>query len=161
MLFRSLPVVQAPLPWAGETFVNIYASWQHNIAVYACDSLGQTLYGLLGTVYMADSVDAVCALTRPLVADEFVIAHDLNSNEQLLLATKVINPVPQHLTVAYAADEAVHLSWSAVEGAAFYHIYASFDAVNFFFTGFVTPETHFILPPSGEPKQFYRVTAFR
>ena len=156
-----LPAVQTPLPWAGENFVNIFASWQHNIAVYACDSLGQTLYGLLGTVYMADSVDAVCALNRPLVADEFVIAHDLNSNEQLLLATQVINPAPQHLTLAYAVDETVHLSWSAVEGAAFYQIYASFNAVNFFFTGMVTHETHFTVPPSGEPKQFYRVTAVR
>lgn len=156
-----LPAVQTPLPWAGEILVNIFASWQHNIAVYACDSLGQTLTELLGTVYMADSVDAVCLLNRPLIADEFVIAHDLNSNEQLLLATQVINPVPQHLAIAYAADETVHLSWSAVEGAAFYQIYASFDAVNFFFTGMATPETHFIMPPSGEQKQFYRVTAVR
>jgi hypothetical protein len=156
-----LPVIQAPLPWAGENSVSIYATWQHNIAVYACDSLGQAISELLGTVNMVDSVDAVCTLTRSLVADEYVIAHDLISNEQLLLATKVINPVPQHLTIACVADGTVRLAWSAVEGASFYRIYASLDAQNFFFTGFVTPETHFIMPPSGEPKQFYRVTAFR
>jgi len=156
-----LPALQAPLPWAGENLVNIYASWHHNVSVYACDSLGQVLTELLGTVYLADSVEAVCTLNRSLMAGEFIIAHDLNTNEQLLLATQVIHPVPQRLTIACAADETIHLRWDAVEGAAFYQIYASFDAENFFFTGLVTPETHFVLPPSAEPKQFYRVTAVR
>ncbi|MBM3324859.1 MAG: hypothetical protein FJY66_04245, partial [Calditrichaeota bacterium] len=60
-----VPVIQVPLPWEGDTFVMLHATWDHDIAVWTTDPLGEILFEQLGMVHMVGGVDAECMLMRP------------------------------------------------------------------------------------------------
>ncbi|RPH92342.1 T9SS C-terminal target domain-containing protein [candidate division KSB1 bacterium] len=84
-----MPALQEPLPRAGDASVSIYGTWQHAIAVHTCDSLADTLYQLIGSVQMTHGINAVCALSAPLGAGQFIIPVDLETGERPLLPTEV------------------------------------------------------------------------
>lgn len=87
------PVIQHPLPWQGDISVMLHATWDHDIAVWATDSLGQILFEELGMIHMVGGVDAECMLMRPLEADEFIVAMDMNTGERSQ-ATEVRSAAP-------------------------------------------------------------------
>jgi len=155
------PSIQVPLPWAGDTVVSLFATWDHDIAVWATDSLGQILFEELGMTHMFSGVDGECMLSRPLLAEEFVLPIDMQTGERLRLATKVINPIPQEVTIVLEAPGMLHLRWEAVPGAEYYAIYKALEPFEFppepsFFT-----ETNEIVLPLADEVKFYRVTAVR
>jgi len=83
------PRIQAPLPVGGDQAVQLYASWSHDIQVWATDSLGQNLNELLGTMQMTSGVDAECPLSRPLVEGEYILPIDQTTGKRPRLATQV------------------------------------------------------------------------
>ncbi len=83
------PHIQAPLPVGGDQAVQLYASWSHDIQVWAADSLGQNLSELLGSTLMSGGVDAVCPLSRALLEGEFIIPTDQTTGQRPRLATRV------------------------------------------------------------------------
>ncbi|MFZ5432441.1 MAG: hypothetical protein ACOZB3_01585 [Calditrichota bacterium] len=153
------PVIQSPLPWAADTVVQLFATWLHSIEVWSTDSLGQTFFEPL-CVYFMPHIDGTATLMRPLLAGEFVLPVDATSGARPRLATKVTDPTPRNLTLAYDPDGQLHLRWEAVEGAESYHIYGSADGVNYGWTGDIVDTTEFVLPLLDE-RFFYQVKAVR
>ena len=150
-------------PWEGEMTVRLLASWDHPIEVYATDSLGQNNFEDLGWTYM-EMPHMSCELFRPLMAGEFIIAEDAENGRKLKLATRVIDPTPQDVTISLfdPAAQIYILRWEAVPGANYYNIYESYDPMVFPpepMYGSTTNEMH-ILAPIGE-KLFYQVTAMK
>jgi len=147
-------------PWAGEISVKLLATWGHPVEVNATDSLGQPPYEPLGNVWM-EMPHMECWLSRPLMVGEFIIAKDMETGTRLDLATKVIDPTPEELTIHVQAAGLLHLIWEAVPGANYYYVHESFDPMDF--TGATTYTTHtneFYLPMMpAVTKLFYRVTA--
>lgn len=158
------PHIQVPLPIEGDDFVQIFASWNHDIEVYATDSLGEILYEQLGTVAMFDGVDAECPLYRPLVEGEFVLSIDAGTGARLNLATKVGSFAPKNLTIHLETFEIpmLYLRWDEVPGADHYLIFESEDPMDFTgATTHISMTNEFTLPlPYGE-KWFYQVKAVR
>lgn len=155
-----VPVIQVPFPWEGDTFVMLHATWDHDIGVWATDPSGQFLYEQLGMIHMVDGVDAECVLIRPLMAEEFVLAMDMQTGDRSG-PVQVINPVPQEVTLFQDVPGVLHLRWEAVAWAEYYAIYKSNDPFEFppepsFFT-----ETNEIVLPLADEVKFYRVTAAR
>ncbi|MFH1011052.1 MAG: T9SS type A sorting domain-containing protein [bacterium] len=83
------PHIQVPLPVEGDQVVQLFATWMHNIQVWASDSLGENLSELLGSVQMTNGVDAECALSRILVEGEYILPVDQTTGQQPRLATRV------------------------------------------------------------------------
>ncbi len=155
------PDVQYPMPWVGEDFVQLFAPWDHFIDVYSTDSLGQTLYELLGTTQMTGGVDAECMLSRPLMEGEFVLAVDAGTGDRIRCATKVIDPVPKEFTIHYLSGVLL-LQWDEVPGVDHYNIYQSDDPVEFSLEPtFISYTNEFALPMMPNEKLFFRVTAER
>ena len=148
-------------PWEGEISVQLMASWDHPIDVYATDSLGQTLFEPLGNTYM-EMPHMACGLFRPLMAGEYIIAQDMENGRKLKLATRVIDPTPQGLTVGIEDLTMLTLRWEAVPGADYYNIFESFDPMDF--TGatvYFTDTNEFSLPMPPDDKLFYQVKAMK
>jgi hypothetical protein len=146
-------------PWAGDMSVPLFATWNHTIQVWTSDSLGEVYGEFLGGVLMGAGVNEECALVRTLLAGEFVIAVDQVDGSQLSLATRVIDPAPQKVTLSVMTDGALRLAWASVPGADHYLIYASEDAELYFETGLVAEEPEIILPLPSLLRQYYYVTA--
>lgn len=153
------PCIMEPVLWAGDITVPLFATWNHAIAVWTTDSLGEILDEPLITVFMSGGVHEECDLLRPLEAGEFIIAADELDGNRLALATPVIDPTPQKLTLVLTNAGELHLGWESVPGADYYRIYTSDDAESFFDTGLAPEENEIILPLPGAQRQFYRVTA--
>ncbi len=146
-------------PWENDVMVQLFASWDHPIEVWATDSLGQAMFEYLGNTYM-EMPHMECWLGRPLVAGEFIIAIDAENGRKLNLATKVIDPTPELVTLALESAAVLTLRWEKVPGADYYNVYESPDPMDF--TGAMiyfaeTNEFSLPLPPDG--KLFYQVTA--
>jgi hypothetical protein len=148
-------------PWAGEDVVMLFGSWDHSIEVWATDSLGEDLHEPLGNVWMEWGVHAECMLSRALEPGEFILAIDMETGGRLRLATKVIDPTPQNMTICFLPGVFV-LQWEEVLGADHYNIYESDDPELFpadpTYTAFIN---EFGLPMMPNEKLFYRVTAER
>jgi len=154
------PKIDDP-PWEGDMMVQLFASWDHPIEVWATDSLGQTMFEFLGSTHM-EMPHMECWLARSLMAGEYIIAIDAENGRKLNLATKVIAPAVHGLTISLfdAAAQDYILRWEAVPGANMYYIYESSDPMVFPpWPMYASPtnEMH-ILAPIGE-KLFYQVTA--
>lgn len=150
-------------PWENDFSVRLLASWDHPIDVYLTDSLGQTLFELLGNIHM-EMPHMDCWLEGSLMAGEYIIAIDMENGRKLNLATKVIDPTPQNVTISLfdPAAQIYILRWEAVPGADYYNVYESDDPMHFPTDptyGSTTNEMH-ILAPNGE-KFFYQVTAMK
>jgi hypothetical protein len=103
-----------------------------------------------------------CWLDRDLMAGEFIIAQDMENGRKLKLATRVIDPTPQGLTVGLEDLTILTLRWEKVPGADYYTVYESFDPMDF--TGAtihstLTNELDLPMPP--DAKVFYQVTAMK
>lgn len=156
-----LPAFIPPLPWMNDVMVMVYAPFQHQVTVWATDSLGETLLQPLGSVFMAGGVEAECMLLRPLLPAEFIIPMDETTGARPRLATRVVDSQPRNLTIACTPDGSVHLRWDAVPGAAFYNIYVSEDGVNFVPMDIGAVTNEIILPMFSEERFYYYVTAVR
>ncbi|MBU1706304.1 hypothetical protein KKB28_00140 [bacterium] len=155
------PVIQVPLPWMGENAVMLHATWDHDIAVWTTDPMGEVLFEELGMTHMSVGVDAECMLIRPLMAEEYMLALDLQTGTKSQ-AEAVIDPTPQNVTICAFDLSTIWLRWDEVTGATSYNIYESENPMDF------PPEPTYstitneipIPSPIGE-KLFYRVTAER
>ncbi|MBM3324858.1 MAG: T9SS type A sorting domain-containing protein, partial [Calditrichaeota bacterium] len=94
------PHIQVPLPVEGNQVVQLFATWMHNIQVWASDSLGENLSEMLGAAQMSDGVDAECALSRALVEGEFILPVDQTTGQRPRLATRVGRDVSTDETVS-------------------------------------------------------------
>jgi len=83
------PVIQTPLPVAGDQTVQVFATWSHSINVWQTDASGQTLINLLGSVTMQPAVDAVCELTRALGEGEYIVPVDQNNGMRPMTPVRV------------------------------------------------------------------------
>ncbi len=155
------PVIQVPLPWIGENTVMLHATWDHDISVFLTDPLGEILYEELGMTHMSVGVDAECMLIRPLMAEEYMLALDLQTGTKSQ-AVGVIDPTPQNVTINVFDPGTIWLRWEEVSGATSYNIYESDNPIDFPLEPTYTTITNDIpiLSPIGE-KLFYRVTAGR
>lgn len=131
------------------------------MAVWITDASGDTLITQVGLQEMIPGIEVECPLSQPLEAGDYVLPVEIESGERPDLPTRVIDPVPHGLTICYGFDENLHLRWSAIEGAVFYRVYMSDDAVNFWDSGLITPDTTITLPVEPEMMRFYRITAMR
>ncbi|MBU0509566.1 hypothetical protein KKH27_12120 [bacterium] len=156
---RFTPAIQYPPLWAGEMMVMLHGSWEHDIAVFASDSMGEVLFDQVGFVHMGPGIDMECPLLRPLLPGEFVIPVDMYDNRRPRLATPVVDPTPRSLTLFFDFDGQLHLRWEAVAGADHYLIYTSTDAISFGWTGDIAQTNEFVFPVPPEDVLFYRVTA--
>ena len=155
-----VPVIQVPFPYEGDTFVMLHATWDHDIAVWTTDPLGQVLFEELGMTHMVGGVDAECMLMRPLEAGEFILAMDMNTGDRSG-PIRVGSLTPQEVTIIREGPGLLHLRWEAVSGADYYAVYKSNDPFEFppepsYFT-----ETNEIVLPLADEVKFYRVTAVR
>lgn len=148
-------------PWAGEEVVMLFGSWDHPIEVWATDSLGSDLYEPLCTVWMEWGVHAECTLPRALELGEFILAIDAETGGRLRLATKVVDPTPQNLTIHFLPGVLL-LQWDEVPGADHYNIYESDDPVEFSLEPtYISFTNEFAIPMPDPERWFYRVTAER
>jgi hypothetical protein len=146
------------VPWAGESTIQVLATWEHAVAVWTSDSLGEDLYESLCDLWMVIP-DMGCDLMRPLMAGEFIIAMDMENGRKLNLATKVIDPTPKELVLWLDSDGMLHLRWKEVPGASYYCIYKGLEPFEFPPEPTYYSETNEIVVPSADDKKFYRVTA--
>ncbi|MFH1011889.1 MAG: hypothetical protein V1784_11735 [bacterium] len=153
-------------PSAGDPLVQIFASWDHPVEVWATDSLGETFHEHLGSVWM-EMPHMDCGLMRPLMAGEFIIAMDMETGGHLALATKVAGPTPPaaptDVTIKYNATTGnVELRWTDT-GAPYYFVYRSTSPYNYSgstLLGWVPAGTGFYVDYAcANPKAFYYVTA--
>ncbi len=154
------PVIQYPLPWEGDISVMLHATWEHDIGVWTTDPLGEILMEPLGMIHMIGGVDAECMLMRPLMAEEFILAVDMQTGEWSS-PVQVMSLTPQEVTISLEGPGLLHLRWEAVPGADYYAIYKSNEPFEFppepsYFT-----ETNEIILPLADEVKFYRVTAVR
>ena len=170
MQFR--PAIQVPLPWAGENFVQIYGSWEHDIAVFSTDETGQIIFEDLGIVHMSPGIDAECPLIRPLLAGEYLRPMDMQTGKSTGV-TQVIDPTPQDFVIRYLTEEdEFEFCWLPVVGANYYQIWWTEDLNDpagwtefsppLFADGFETGTTDCwssVLPFRDENLHFFRVTA--
>jgi hypothetical protein len=154
------PVIQAPLPWPGDNSLNLFAAWEHDIAVQRTDSTGEMIYEQLGMTHIGPGINGICPLIRPLLPGEYIMPMDMQTGLQPH-PMMVEAPVPQGLVISVDPSVIIQLNWEEVPGAMHYAIYTSDDAVTFMDTGLRTTETCFEMPLSPMNKQFYRVTAIR
>ncbi|MBM3324334.1 MAG: hypothetical protein FJY66_01565 [Calditrichaeota bacterium] len=154
------PVIQVPLPWAGDFSVMLHATWEHDIGVFTTDPLGQFLWEPLGMTHMVAGVDAECMLLRPLMPEEFILAMDMQTGGKSS-PVQVINPVPQEVTMIRQSPALLHLRWDAVPGADYYAIYKSNEPFEFPPAPSYFSETNEIILPLADDVKFYRVTAVR
>ncbi len=105
---------------------------------------------------MMPGVDAECPLMRPLLAGEYVLAVDAETNQRLKIPTAVIDPTPHALTLYYF-DGMMSLHWNAVPGAEYYTVYSTIGGMEI--PLFDTPDTQAMLPLPLEARGFFRVTA--
>jgi hypothetical protein len=152
-------IIQTPRP--GNMSVQLLATWMHPIEVYSTDSLGETFHEPLGYITM-ELPHMECMLMRPLMAGEFVIARDMETGEQLSLATKVAcYAAPSDVTIKYDASlDIVQIRFTG-DDAPFYLLYRAPDIQG--------PYSHIATIPRGvgyyeehvgsQTKAFYRVTA--
>jgi len=155
-----LPVAGGNVPWAGDESVALYASWQHNIAVLATDSLGDLVFDELGSMLMLDNVHTVCPIARPLIAGEFILANDLANGEHLRLAMKVVDPTIDDLTISFG-DGLLRLDWGDVPGAGQYELLESVDDSEYFPTGISSAMSELELGPPLADIMHYEVAARR
>jgi hypothetical protein len=155
------PVIQTPLPWAGDSSVALFASWNHIIQVWATDSLGQARNSLLGSAFMSSGVDATCMLNRGLVEGEYIIAVDTTSGEHLDRPHRVTTPTPQGLTIRFIpADSTLELHWEEVPGATSYEICGSADG-HVFATQYISYTNSITIDLPSADKYFYCVKAVK
>jgi hypothetical protein len=155
------PAIQVPLPWPEDIWVNLYATWEHDIAVWTTDESGETLMEQLGMVHMAPGIDMECPLARPLLGGEYVMPLDIQTNQRGH-PIMVDAPAPQNLVMQIDPGGGVlMINWGPVEGAGQYAIWSSDDGVNFFDTGLRTTDPSLDMPLPPLEKQFYHVTAIR
>lgn len=158
-LISFKPCIMDEAPWAGDANVPLFATWNHTIQVWTSDSLGEVLGEALGAVFMGSRVHEECALLRALIAGEYIIAVDQIDGSRLSLATRVIDPTPQGLTMYVTPSGELCLRWESVSGASHYKIYASEDAVNYGDTGLTTVASQMVLPLYADNRHFFSVTA--
>jgi hypothetical protein len=148
------PVILEPAPWPGDQAVRIFATWQHQVSVFATDPSGQLFLQLLGTVLMAPGVHAECPLSRPLLSGEYIMAYDETSGHRSWPPEQVVNPTPTALTIQVLSPGALRLNWNPVPGATTYHIWTSSDGVNYVDSGLRTTEHSLVLPWLGDRTMF-------
>jgi len=158
------PVIQVPLPWIGESIVMLHATWEHDIEVWACDEMGEILYEMLGVTPMMDGVDAECMLSRPVMAEEYVLAMDTQTGTKSQ-AVGVIDPTPQGLTIYFTTEATfipIRLLWEKVPGADHYNVYESDDPMVFPpEPSYVTETNGIALPLIPGENRFFQVKAER
>ena len=168
------PAIQVPLPWAGENFVQIYGSWEHDIAVMSTDETGQIVFEDLGMVHMAPGIDAECPLIRPLFPDEYIRPVDMQTGKSTGV-TQVIDPTPQDFTIFYIPlEDVMEFCWKPVAGAGHYQIWWIDDLNDpagwtefsppLFADDFESGTTDCwstVLPLRTEERHFFRITASR
>jgi hypothetical protein len=155
-----VPVIQVPYPWPGDMSAMLHATWDHDIAVWTTDPLGEILLEELGMTHMLDGVDAECMLMRPLMAEEFILALDMQTGDRSG-PVQVINPVPQEMTITLDEAGMLHLRWEAVPGAEQYYIYKALEPFEYPPEPTYFSETNEIVLPVADDKKFYYVTAVR
>jgi hypothetical protein len=147
-------------PIAGDNFVSVFGTWNHEVGVYTTNEAGEVLFDLLGTVLFEDSVQYAMELARPLLAGEYIIPQDLVNGERSGCPTQVIFPPPTALVIGYDPEFGMlQLTWEAVPGALTYALHASDDGVEFYDTGIRSGTNQLEIPLPPMEIQFYRVTA--
>ncbi|MBU0693006.1 hypothetical protein KKC97_06810 [bacterium] len=156
------PDIQYPLPWDGDEFVHVWGSWESDIQVWTSDSIITTGIEFLGLVHMTDTVDAVCGLSRPLVAGEFIYAYDATLDLNLRLATKVVDPTPTEVTINFDSNDGMlKVYYGNGLKNCHYELWSSDDCIEFYNTGLTSTDGHFEFPLPPQEKQFYQVRAVR
>ncbi|MFH1011886.1 MAG: hypothetical protein V1784_11720 [bacterium] len=154
------PVIQVPLPWEGDISAMLHATWDHDIGVWTTDPLGEILFEPLGMMHMVGGMDAECMLMRPLMAEEFILAMDMNTGAWSS-PVQVIHPVPQELTLVLDATGLLHLRWEVVPGADYYAVYKANEPFDFPPAPTYFTETNELVMPLADDMKFYRVSAVR
>lgn len=155
------PSIVGPQPWISEMHVQLFATWEHDIAVWSTDESGEILQEMLGMQHMARGMHAECMLLRPLMPHDRLVAVDMQTGQRSGPPVPVVAAMPEALVLHFDPDGILYMQWAPFPGAANYAIYASNDGVEFYDTGLRTTAPSFELPLPPIPRQYYHVTALR
>lgn len=154
-----VPIIQLPRPWPGDNWVNLFASWQHDIEIWSTNENGDVLIEPLGIAHMSAGVGIECVLSRPLNLGEWIMPRDLQTDKSPA-PIQISAPSPTHLTIRFEPEmNMLWLEWDGVPGAELYAIWISDDGESFFDSGLRTVDSSFQLPLQPQESQFFMVKA--
>lgn len=155
------PLIHFPHPWPGDSWVNLYASWEHDIAVWSTDETGEILYEQLGLVHMSGGVGMDCMLLRELELNEYIMPVDMQTGKHAL-PVQVIDPTPYEITLNFDSNDGMlKVYYGNGLNSCHYELWSSDDGEDFYNTGLTSEDGCFEIALPPQDMQFYYIKAVR